>query len=226
VTHLKQKVSTKRPSILLRSRTVALIVVLLVVAASVVALLLWIWSGNQTYTYPGLEGLEITDMKFIGSSSSGSNFITLTLFNTGKTLTWLDLNITVAEAWLNNKLWTTNPATPQTIIPHSSLKLNLTTTSWKEGYNYQVKLMSTKGNLFFYSAYARAQVTLTGTVTTTGIGTTPEKITFTSTEDQKTYGAAVSGGGNPGTYSIVLPNHDLYKVTITWKFLGITVWEC
>ena len=63
-------------------------------------------------------------------------------------------------------------------------------------------------------------VTLTGTVTTTGTGTTPEKITFTSMRDGKTYVAAVSGG-NPGTYTITLPNGDSYKVTITWKILGL-----
>jgi len=66
------------------------------------------------------------------------------------------------------------------------------------------------------------EVTLTGTVTTTGTGTTPEKITFTSMRDGKTYVAAVVGGGNPGTYTITLPNRDSYKVTITWKFLGFT----
>jgi hypothetical protein len=66
------------------------------------------------------------------------------------------------------------------------------------------------------------EVTLTGTVTTTGTGTNPEKITFKSMRDEKTYVAGVSGGGNPGTYSIVLPNGDSYKVSITWKFFGIT----
>lgn len=65
------------------------------------------------------------------------------------------------------------------------------------------------------------EVTLTGTVTTTGTGTIPEKITFTSMRDGKTYVAAVVGGGNPGTYSITLPNGDSYKVTITWKILGL-----
>jgi len=65
------------------------------------------------------------------------------------------------------------------------------------------------------------EVTLTGTVTTTGTGTTPEKITFTSMRDGKTYVAVVVGGGNPGTYTISLPNGDSYKVTITWKILGL-----
>ena len=62
------------------------------------------------------------------------------------------------------------------------------------------------------------EVTLTGTVTTTGTGTSPEKITFKSLSDGQTYVANANGG----TYSITLPNSDSYGVTITWKFLGIT----
>lgn len=64
------------------------------------------------------------------------------------------------------------------------------------------------------------EVTLTGTVTTTGTGTSPERITFTSNRDGRSYVAAVSGG-NPGSYTISLPNGDTYAVTITWKFLGL-----
>lgn len=62
------------------------------------------------------------------------------------------------------------------------------------------------------------EVALSGTVTTTGTGTKPEKITFTSESNGNTYVA----DANSGTYSISLPNEDTYKVTITWKFLGIT----
>lgn len=65
------------------------------------------------------------------------------------------------------------------------------------------------------------EVELTGTVTTTGTGTTPEKITFMSMSDGKTYVAACEGGGNPATYCISLPNEDSYKVTITWKAFGL-----
>lgn len=64
------------------------------------------------------------------------------------------------------------------------------------------------------------EVTLTGTVTTTGTGTSPEKITFTCNRDGMTYVTAVYGG-NPGTYTISLPNGDSYSVKITWKILGI-----
>ena len=63
------------------------------------------------------------------------------------------------------------------------------------------------------------EVSLSGTVTTTGALTKPEKITFTSQTTGNTYVANANGG----IYSISLPNQDAYKVTITWKsFLGIT----
>lgn len=61
-----------------------------------------------------------------------------------------------------------------------------------------------------------SQVTLTGTVTTTGSYTRPEKLTFTSVTSSNTYVAACSGGGNPATYTITLPNGDTYTVTIVY----------
>ncbi len=63
-----------------------------------------------------------------------------------------------------------------------------------------------------------SQVVLSGTVTTTGTGTSPEKITFTSETTGNNYVADANGG----TYSVTLPNQDTYSVSITWKFLGIT----
>jgi len=65
-------------------------------------------------------------------------------------------------------------------------------------------------------------VTVTGTVTTTGTGTNPEKITFTSEINGNPYVASCTGGGNPAAYTISLPNGDNYEVTITWQFLGVT----
>jgi len=61
-----------------------------------------------------------------------------------------------------------------------------------------------------------SQVTLTGTITTTGANTRPEKITFTSVKTGYTYVATASGGGNPATYTITLPNGDTYTVSIHW----------
>ena len=71
---------------------------------------------------------------------------------------------------------------------------------------------------YFANAIKPSEVSLSGTVTTTGTGTSPEKITFTSESNGNTYVANANGG----SYSISLPNRDTYKVNITWNFLGIT----
>jgi hypothetical protein len=61
-----------------------------------------------------------------------------------------------------------------------------------------------------------SEVALAGSVTVDA-GDVPEKITFTSTRCGTPYAAAVSGEGNSGEYSVVLPNGYSYNVTITLK---------
>ena len=57
------------------------------------------------------------------------------------------------------------------------------------------------------------QVSVTGNLSTTGLGTSPAGITFTSS----TTGKAVSGEVSGNTYTITLLNEDTYNVTIGWK---------
>jgi len=64
-------------------------------------------------------------------------------------------------------------------------------------------------------------VTVAGTVTTLGIHTTPEKITFTSLSNKVDYPSDCNVG-NPSYYSISVPNGQSYNVTITWKYVGLT----
>ena len=64
------------------------------------------------------------------------------------------------------------------------------------------------------------EVMLTGSVTTTGTGTTPLQIKFTSINDNTDfYQINCVGGGNPASYTINLPNQRSYRVTITWRGL-------
>ena len=64
-----------------------------------------------------------------------------------------------------------------------------------------------------------SDVVVSGTVTTTGLGTSPQLVTFTSQSTGNPYVANANGG----TYSITLPNRDTYSVTITYKVLGLTL---
>jgi len=60
----------------------------------------------------------------------------------------------VNEVWVNNvKQTTTTPALPSNIAANAGLALNVTY-SVSAGYNYQVKLVSSKGNQFLYTGTA------------------------------------------------------------------------
>ena len=70
---------------------------------------------------------------------------------------------------------------------------------------------------FIPTATRPSEVTLTGTVATSGAGTVAERIIFISMSDQKTYVSDITDGH----YTIAIRNGDSYRVTITWKFLGM-----
>ena len=100
---------------------------------------------SLTYTFMETEQLQITN---VGFSDSGTKSITMTIDNTGTSA------VTITEIWVNNiKQAATSPPLPQTIVANSGLALTATYT-WVPGKNYQVKLISSKGNQFYYSAYA------------------------------------------------------------------------
>jgi hypothetical protein len=62
--------------------------------------------------------------------------------------------VTIDEAWVNNvKQNSTNPVLPEVVNANSEMVLNITLSSLKAGYNYQVGLISSKGNKFLYTAH-------------------------------------------------------------------------
>ena len=69
---------------------------------------------------------------------------------------------------------------------------------------------------FSYSGYGNQltypNVSVTGQITTVGFGTTPFRVDFTSSSSGSVFSAAVSGG----YYSVSLPNHDSYTVTVDY----------
>jgi len=92
----------------------------------------------------GTEQLQITNMVF------GTNWIAATVNNTGT------VAVTVNDAWINNVKHTTfnTGQAPGTINANQGAVINMTSYTVTNGYNYQVKLVSSKGNLFLYSAVA------------------------------------------------------------------------
>ena len=118
----------------------SVILIAVVVALSIVV---GAWTGALTFGYTSTEQLRISSMIF----DIPSNTITVSVKNLGTS------PVTIYEAWVNNvKQNSTNPAFPEAVAANSQMVLNITLSSLKNGYNYQVGLVSSRGNKFLYTA--------------------------------------------------------------------------
>lgn len=84
---------------------------------------------------------------------------------------------------------------------------------------YSLVLTANCGSVTRTAAYTMsvlsAKVTVSGTVTTTGFGTSPTQIQFTDAQTSVTYTGTMSGH----TYSISLQNQHTYNVVLYWQGL-------
>ena len=122
------------------SPVVAAIILIAVTVAVSIAVAAWM--GALTFTFMGTEQLKITNVEFL----TGGSYINVTIQNTGTS------SVTVSEIWVNNvKEWTTG----QTISANSQAEIKVTVTGgWQNGYNYEIKVVTSKGNQFYYTATA------------------------------------------------------------------------
>jgi flagellin-like protein len=118
--------------------------IILIAVAVALSIAVGAWTGALTFGFTSTEQLRISSMTF----DIPSNTITVSVKNPGASV------VTVNEAWVNNvKQNSTNPVLPETVTANSEMVLNITLSSLKEGYNYQVGLVSSKGNKFLYTAH-------------------------------------------------------------------------
>jgi flagellin-like protein len=117
--------------------------IILIAVTVAVSIAVAAWMGALTFTFMGTEEIKITNMSF------GSNWIAVTVNNTGTS------PVTINEAWVNNvKQSSADPSLPHVVSANSGFVLNITSYTVTSGANYQVKLVSSKGNQFPYSAVA------------------------------------------------------------------------
>ncbi|MBX5326157.1 MAG: archaellin/type IV pilin N-terminal domain-containing protein [Candidatus Bathyarchaeia archaeon] len=127
------------------SPVVAAIILIAVTVAVSIAVAAWM--GALTFSFTSTEQVSITNLQFIGASN---NIIRVTMRNSGTT------PVTINEAWVNNvQQSTTTPILPTTLAANSVAYLNITY-GWTAGDNYEVKLVSSKGNTFLRSGIAPA----------------------------------------------------------------------
>lgn len=124
--------------------------IILIAVTVAVSIAVAAWMGALTVGFMGTEELKITSMTF----PTGNTQIVLVASNTGTT------PITLNGASVNGVAATTvsylsGTDTTGTVAANGKITITITA-SWVAGSNYQVKVTSTKGNTFMYTAYAPA----------------------------------------------------------------------
>jgi flagellin-like protein len=142
---MKRKMNTRNKKAL--SPVVASIILIAVTVAVSIAVAAWM--GALTFSFTATEQVNITNMNFDVTNRR----IVVTANNTGTT------SVTINEAWVNSVKQTsvlddTLANLPVTISANQGKVFNITLTSMSQGYSYQVKLVSSKGNTFLYTATA------------------------------------------------------------------------
>jgi len=114
--------------------------IILIAVTVAVSIAVAVWMGALTTGFMATEQLQITSVTF-NSNSTISVFVK----NTGTT------PVTVTEVHINNG---DNVLTQSaTVSANTQATLNVTQT-WTNGDNYQIKLLTSKGNTFMYTAIA------------------------------------------------------------------------
>jgi len=123
--------------------------IILIAVTVAVSIAVAAWMGALTFSFTATEQINITNMNF----DVTPKIISVTANNTGTT------SVTINEAWVNSVKQTTvkdDTLTdlPVTISANQGKIFNITLSAMSAGYSYQVKLISSKGNTFLYTATA------------------------------------------------------------------------
>jgi flagellin-like protein len=114
--------------------------IILIAVTVAVSIAVAAWMGALTVGFMATEEVKITNMMF------PAGHIQVVANNTGTT------SVTINEVWVNGAKQT---YTPQTLAANTGAVVDVTYT-WTAGSNYQIKLISSKGNNFMYTAVAPA----------------------------------------------------------------------
>ena len=120
--------------------------IILIAVTVAVSIAVAAWMGALTFSFTATEQVNITNMGF----DITGGIITVTANNTGTS------TVTINEAYVNNvKQTTVLPTLPEDIAANQGVAFNVTVAGGLNvGYSYQVKLVSSKGNQFLYTATA------------------------------------------------------------------------
>jgi flagellin-like protein len=118
--------------------------IILIAVTVAVSIAVAAWMGGMSVGFMQTEQLSITNVAWTGA---GAN-ITVTVRNTGTT------DIVLNSATVNSaSAAIVGPSTGVSIAKNTAQDVVLTS-AWLSGNSYQIKLVSSKGNNFLYSAVA------------------------------------------------------------------------
>ena len=119
--------------------------IILIAVTVAVSIAVAAWMGALSFNFMATEQGQLTNLGF-----TGNNNIAITFQNTGTT------PITVNEVWVNGVKQTgVSPSVPITVDGNSQQAIVITYTV-VSGYQYEVKLVSAKGNAFLRTGVAPA----------------------------------------------------------------------
>jgi len=123
--------------------------IILIAVTVAVSIAVAAWMGALTFQFTATEQINITNMNF----DVTNKIVMVTANNTGTT------SVTINEGWVNSVKQTnvkdeTLTSLPVTLAANTGKIFNITLSAMSAGYSYQVRLVSSKGNAFLYTATA------------------------------------------------------------------------
>jgi len=117
--------------------------IILIAVTVAVSIAVAAWMGALTFTFTATEQLQITKIEFVEQDDAPTQYINVTVLNTGTA------PVTITEARVNGRELDTFSSVTIKANEKVEIQLDLGTDNvWERGNNYEVKLISSKGNPF------------------------------------------------------------------------------
>ena len=119
--------------------------IILIAVTVAVSIAVAAWMGALTFTFMATEELKITNVEYWDTTSTGGNKMNITMQNTGTS------PITVTEIHVNNGA---NKLSSSVVVSANGQVEQQISYTWTDGSSYQVKVVTSKGNQYYYNAVA------------------------------------------------------------------------
>ena len=123
--------------------------IILIAVTVAVSIAVAAWMGALTIGFMGTEELKITSVTFSGTGAD--RVATISVVNQGTS------GVTISEVSINGQAYPAATYAPEAsglVVANGQATATVSSFEWDLGSNYQVKIQTTKGNVFMYNAVA------------------------------------------------------------------------